>query len=303
VAGLLVLAALAGAVIGGWENVSSYDWQLDLGFLAVAVLAATASLVATAAGYVLIVEQIAGRRLPRRRLMAVWSKSMLARYVPGNLLMVVSRVVLGREAGVPGRVSIAASVYEQVFVLGVSAIGSVGLLLSVGDVDENPWVWVVALVPFGLVLLHPRVFERVSNALLRRFGRPQLEDFLSVRQVAAFMGLYAVASGLLGFAVWATVRGFAGPEVGAPLYVGTGFLLSFVISMLAFVFPSGLGVREGVLALVLARDLPTSVAIAAAGAVRLVLTLVELGFTGAVVALERRHRGRAGAGQKLMRRD
>jgi glycosyltransferase 2 family protein len=290
VAGLLVVAALAAAVIGGWEDVTSYDWQLDLGFLALAVVAATTSLTATAVGYVLILEQIAGRRLARLRLVGVWSKSMLARYVPGNVLMVVGRVVLGREAGVSGRVSLAASVYEQVFVLGVSAIASVGLLLGVGDVDDNPWLWVVALVPLGLVLLHPRVFERVSNALLRRFGRPELEDFLSVRQVAAFMGLYAVATGLLGFAVWATVRGLAGPEVGGPLYVASGFLLSFVVSMLAFVFPSGLGVREGVLALVLARDLPGSVAIAAAGAARLVLTLVELLFTGAVLALGRGRR-------------
>jgi glycosyltransferase 2 family protein len=290
VAGLLIVAALGGAVIGGWENVSSYDWRFDLGFLAVGVLAATASLAATAIGYVLILEQIAGRRLPRLRLVAVWGKSMLARYVPGNLLMVVSRVVLGREAGVPGRVSLAASIYEQVFVLGVSAIASVGLLLGVGNVGENPWLWVVAVVPLGLVLLHPRVFGRVSNALLRRFGRPELEDFLSVRQAATFMGLYAVAAGLLGFSVWATVRGLAGPEVGGPLYVGSGFLLSFVISMLAFVFPSGLGVREGVFALVLARDLPASVAIAAAGAARVALTLVEIAFTGAVVALQRRRR-------------
>jgi uncharacterized membrane protein YbhN (UPF0104 family) len=291
VASLLVVAALAAAVIGGWDSVTSFDWQLDLGFLALAVLAATAGMAANAVGYVLILEQIAGRRVPRGRLVAIWSKSMLARYVPGNVLMVVSRVVLGREAGVPGRVSLAASVYEQVFVLGVSAIASVGLLLGVGDVDDNPWLWVVALVPFGLILLHPRVFERVSNTLLRRFGRQELEDFLSVRQVATFMGLYAAACGLLGFAVWASVRGFAGPEVGVPLYVVSGFLLSFVISMLAFVFPSGLGVREGVLALVLARDLPGSVAIAAAGAARLVLTLVEVAFTGAVVALERRRRG------------
>jgi glycosyltransferase 2 family protein len=285
------VAALAAAVIGGWDSVTGYDWQLDLGFLALAVLATTAGMAANAVGYVLILEQIAGRRVPRRRLGAIWSKSMLARYVPGNILMVVSRVVLGREAGVPGRVSLAASVYEQVFVLGVSAIASVGFLLVAGDVDENPWLWVVAVVPFGLILLHPSVFERVSNAILRRFGRQELEDFLSVRQVAMFMGLYAVASGLLAFSVWASVRGFAGPEVGGPLYVASGFLLSFVISMLAFVFPSGLGVREGVLALVLARDLPGSVAIAAAGAARLVLTLVEVAFTGAVVALERRRRG------------
>jgi glycosyltransferase 2 family protein len=74
------------------------------------------------------------------------------------------------------------------------------------------------------------------------------------------------------------------------LFVAAGFLLSFVVSMLAFIFPSGLGVREGVLALVLAKDVPGEVAIATAAAVRLALTFAEVSFTGLVVVAERRVR-------------
>ena len=87
--------------------------------------------------------------------------------------------------------------------------------------------------------------------------------------------------------MWLLVHALVGAQAGGPLFVGAGFLLSFVVSMLAFVFPSGLGVREGVFALVLARDLPGEVAIAAAAAVRLALTAAELVFTAVVVAAER----------------
>jgi glycosyltransferase 2 family protein len=83
------------------------------------------------------------------------------------------------------------------------------------------------------------------------------------------------------------VHALVGAQAGGPLFVGTGFLLSFVVSMLAFVFPSGLGVREGVLALVLAQHLPGEVAIAAAAALRLALTFAEVVFTAVVVAAER----------------
>lgn len=288
VAGLLVLAFLAAALVGGWESVEGYDWQVAPGVLAVAVASAAASLAVTGLAYVLVVERLVGRRLARGSLLSAWSRSMLARYVPGNVMMVATRVVLGRELGVPGRISLAASVYEQILMLALGATGSLGLLVAVGDLDQGAWLWIVALVPLGLVGLHPRIFERVSTVALERIGREPLKDFLSIREVAALTCLYAAATALLAVAVWATVRAFAGTDAGGVLLVGSGFLLSWVVSMLAFVFPSGLGVREGILALVLAVNLPTGVAIAAAAATRLVLTLVEIAFTGAVAALGRR---------------
>jgi uncharacterized membrane protein YbhN (UPF0104 family) len=288
------LGFLGAAVVEGWGRVSDFDWQPDPWFLLLAVAGSAVSMACTGMGYVLILERLSNRRLPRGRLLAVWARSMLARYVPGNVMMVAGRVVLGREAGVSGRVSLAASVYEHVFVLGIAAAVSVVLLLFAGDLDQGPWLWLVAVLPLGFVLLHPRVFAPVSSAVLRRFKREPLAVFLSLREVAWFAGLFSVGYVFLGIGVWATVRGLVGPEGGGPLLVGAGFLLSFVVSMLAFVFPSGLGIREGVFALVLARNVPGAVAIAAAAAVRLLLTLTEIAFAGAVVTLERRRRARRG---------
>ncbi|MEW6583813.1 MAG: UPF0104 family protein, partial [Actinomycetota bacterium] len=75
---------------------------------------------------------------------------------------------------------------------------------------------------------------------------------------------------------------------------GGGFLLAFTVSMLAFVFPSGLGVREGAFALVLATRLPDEVAMTLAVAARLALTAVELGFIAAAVLVARAGRRRIG---------
>src|SRR4051794_17120553 len=136
-------------------------------------------------GYVAILERLAGRRLPRGRLLGTWARSILARYVPGNVLMVAGRVVLGREAGVSGRTSLAASVYEQALIVGLSACAAAGLLLF-GDLGAGDWVWFVAVVPLGLVLLHPRLFGPAANWLLARFGREPLEGLLSGREVLMF---------------------------------------------------------------------------------------------------------------------
>jgi uncharacterized membrane protein YbhN (UPF0104 family) len=283
VAGLLIVGFLAAGVIDGWSRVTAYHWQFDAGMLALAVAAVASALALAALGYVALLERLSGRRLPRARLVAIWGRSLLGRYVPGNVVMVGSRVVLGREAGISGRVSLAASVYEQGLSLGASAVASVGFLLYVGDLGQGPWLWIVAAVPLGILLLHPRVFAPLSGAVLRRVRRQPLDVFLDGRQVVVFAVLYGAIYAVLALGAWAAVRGFGGPQVGGPLYVGAGFLLSFVLSMLAFVFPSGLGVREGIFALAIARNVPGGVAIALAAAARLVMTLVEVAFAAVVV--------------------
>jgi hypothetical protein len=290
--GLLIVAFLALSVAKGWSVVSGYDWDVDIAGLVGALLVIEVFLLLNGLGYVVMLERLAGRRLPRARLLGTWARSILARYVPGNVLMVAGRVVLGRAAGVSGRTSLAASVYEHTLLVGLSACAAAGLLLF-GDLGQGDWIWIVAVVPFGLVLLHPRLFAPAANRLLARFGREPLEGLLSGREVLAFGAWYALVLTVVGFGVWWCVHALAGAEAGGPLFVGAGFLLSFVVSMLAFIFPSGLGVREGVLALVLAKDLPGEVAIAAAAAVRLALTFAEVLFTGLVVLAERRVSGAA----------
>lgn len=293
--GLLVVAFLSAVVVDGWGRVSSYDWRFNVPFLVLAVAGVGTYLVVTCAGYVLVLERLSRRRLPRARLMSVWSRAMLARYVPGNVVMVAGRVVLGREAGVAGRISLAATVYEHVFLLGLAALASLGLLLYVGDLGQGPWLWLVGVVPFGLVVLHPRLFKPISDFVLKRFHREPIEVFLSLREVALLAVVYAFAYVAQGIGVWAMVHALVGAQGGGPLLVGAGFLLSFVISMLAFVVPSGLGVRDAILALVLARNLPSGVAIAAAVVVRLMMTLIEVAFFGVVLAFERHSRRQSSA--------
>ena len=290
-AGLLILVFLGVGVARGWDVVSRYDWRFEPVLAAAGFAALLALYLMAALGYVLILEQLAARRVPRLRFVAVWARSILGRYVPGNVLMVASRLVLGREAGIPQRVSLAASVYEQALNLGTCAVGGVILVVAYGSSSVGAAAWIVALVPLGLIGLHPRFFGPLTTWLLVRFKREPLEALLTGRQLVALLAWYGVMAVLQGLGVALIVRS-AVPGAGPLAYVGLSFLASFVVSMLAFVFPSGLGVREGVFALALSRYLPGGVAIAASTGVRLVLTLAELLFVAAAVLADRWDRRR-----------
>src|SRR5918998_5441733 len=71
-AGLLILVFLGIGVAAGWERVTRFDWQLEPAPLLGGFAAMVGMYVMGALGYVLILERLAERRLPRRRFVAGW---------------------------------------------------------------------------------------------------------------------------------------------------------------------------------------------------------------------------------------
>lgn len=291
-AGLAIIAALAWTVVDAWDVVTAFDWQPSAGWLVLAVALALASLVLSALAYEAILGGLHHPAPPVLATVSAWARSLLGRYVPGNVLMVVGRAVMAEAHGVPKRITVAATTYEQVIALVAASLLAVVALLDIGSGSSvGPAAWLVLGVPLAAVLLHPKVFGPASSWALRRVGREPLGALLPFGRVILMVGWYLVTSALLGLSVWAFMRGVGGPGIGDPVGVASGFLLAFVVSMLVFIVPSGLGVRDAMLALVLARQVPGGVAVALSVGSRLFLVAVELVFVALAAAAGRR-RGR-----------
>jgi len=287
-AGLLVFAFLGWALVDGWAAVSEYDWNLDPVELALGCVVLGVFYLCSGIGYGAIQDSLHHPGPPARVTLSIWARSLLGRYVPGNVLMVVSRVVLAYERGVPRRISVAATVYEQLLAVGVAAAGAV-VFVAVYESDDgsDARLWLLALVPLGLICLHPRIFGPLTSWVLRKAGREPLPRLIPTGPLVALLAWYAATAGILSIGVWLVVRSAAGAEAGGPGFVGLAFLLSFAVSMVAFIFPSGLGVREGAFALALAQNVPTGVAVALSVGTRLVLTVVELVVIAIIVFVGR----------------
>jgi hypothetical protein len=286
-AGLLVLGFLAWALVDGWQAVSEYDWDLDPALFALSCLVLAVFYVMSAGGYAAVQDEMHHPGPPRRVTMSIWAKSLLGRYVPGNVLMVLGRVVLAYERGVPRRVTLAVTAYEQLLTVGVAAAGAVlYVALYAGD-DQDARLWFLALLPLALLGLHPRIFGPVTTWVLRKAGREPLPRLIPVGRLSLLLGWYALVAAVLSVGVWLGIRAAAGPEVGGLLEIGLAFLLSFAVAMVAFIFPSGLGVREGAFALALAQNVPTGVAVALSVGTRVLLTVVELVVIAVLVLVGR----------------
>lgn len=280
---LLAVVFLARALIGGWNEVREYEWRFDFSYLTLSVVLIFLYYAQQWGGWRLVMHSF-GDPMTRYESAAVWFASILGRYVPGNVAMVAGRIGLCRRRGVPARTTLASMVYENALIL-ISA-----LLVAAASVPfwppfeyKNYALLLVLLAPLGLVLLHPAVFEKVSDAALRRFKREPLPATLPFGRVLALLLYYVGGWLLLGlaFAALAASVSPVGTAAEVALLVG-GYAFAWEVGFLSFVTPSGLGVKEGVLFLILVLVFPAPVAAALTVLSRLWQTLAEVIAAGVV---------------------
>lgn len=277
-----VLAGLAIFLATQWASLPSFDWRFRPGWLAVAVGCVAAFYVIHAEAWLAILRGL-GAHVGEGPGRAVWGKSLLARYVPTNALMVVGRVVMAERLGVSRRVCLASIVYE----LGLAVCGAVLVgayfVITMPALDEQPARFAVLLVvPGVLVALHPRVFRRVADLALAKMGRDALPATLSTVRVAVLLVVYVVSWVTIGSGVFAFASALH--PVGADdfPYVAAAQAVAFGVAVVTFIAPGGIGTRDAALAAALAVVLPLAVATAIAVAFRLFQTAVELAFVGVV---------------------
>ena len=288
VAQILLLAAILYFLVAylrrSWTSIEGYDWTMRPGWLFLSALAFLAFYFAQAFAWWLLLR---GFQLdsPLSVATATWAKSILARYLPGNVFMFVGRAWMCHAQGLSVERVSAAMVYEQA--LGVcSALVMLAVLFPFWEYRPGLTALGLIALPILVGLLHPRVFGPLAARLLRLLRRPPLGVVLPFGRVVALLVYYTATWLLAGAGAWLLGRGLVDLPVEALPLVIAAYALAYVAGMAAFIFPSGIGVREAVLTASLARWLPGGVALAWALVLRLWVTVVELGFVGLTVGAD-----------------
>jgi glycosyltransferase 2 family protein len=286
----LAFAFLAVFLATQWSKLPDYDWRFRPGWLVASVAAVTVFYAIQPELWRLILRMM-GEETPGRELRAAWGKSLLARYVPTSALMVVGRVVLAERVGVKKRVCLASIVYELGLGICAAVIGGAYFFITLPALEEVPARYaILVVIPAALIGLHPRVFKPLTDWAFGKLGREPLPQALPFGKVLMLVPCYLGGWMLVGFGLFA----FASALQSIPLeelpYVAAAYPVAFCVSVLTFVVPSGLGTRDATLATAIDAVLPLTVATAIAVAFRLLQTVVELVYVGAVTWIARRNR-------------
>ncbi|GBE57379.1 hypothetical protein BMS3Abin01_00291 [bacterium BMS3Abin01] len=284
----IVFFFLFRVIIRDWSSIRNYDWSFDLPWLLASLVMFAVIYCGHATGWLLILWRF---RFPVPFLPGfyVWSKSLLARYVPGNVLMVVGRVMMIERYNVPKRVSFTSVIYEQIMlVASATTVLSVALPLWPLIRDKTDLVWLILIVPFlAIISLHPAVIGSIGNFVFKKIGREPLEEFLPFSTVILMVLYYCIFWIVGGMALFAMARAVTTEITMGDLPITiASFPLAWLMSVLFFISPSGLGVREGVYAYTLGFAFDnTGVASAFAIMARLWWTMLEISFVLIIMGL------------------
>ncbi len=262
-----ILVAVTVALVKNWAEVSGSIGRIGPVTLVVSFALAMISPIFTVLGWRVLMADL-GSRLHLAQASGVFFVGQLGKYLPGSVWSVVVQADMAAKLGIPrrrsavvGLVTIALSALCGM-VAGLPALPA----LLTRSAAAFPW-WVVAgLILALLVALWPPVLNWGVRTLLRLLRREPLEHDLSPAAVA-LSTLWFTISWLTGGAmVWVMARNVADPGADAShlvLVSVSGYLLAAGIGMFSILVPAGVGVRDGVLVLLLV----TSMTVPAATAV------------------------------------
>jgi uncharacterized membrane protein YbhN (UPF0104 family) len=285
---VVVAVFLVLAVVGEVGHLPKIDWSFDAWWLIPAFVALVAFQGIHAEAWRRILHELHGD-IPPRRGWVIWNVSLLARYVPTQVMLAVTRVGMAEREGVPKRITLASIVYEVALVTAASVVVAAWGIMNLPAIHSSPWRFAILVVPVvAVACLHPRPFARVSEVLLRRLKAEKLQRTLSFPTVLGFAGLYVISFLLTGVAALCVALSLHHVDAADIPLILSSWSVGYASALVAFFIPGGLGVREGAMAAVLSIVLPTGVAIAVAVVVRLAQTGIELLYAGGSVLYARR---------------
>lgn len=214
----------------------------------------------------------------------VYAKAWLARYVPGTVAWIASKVYMANKHGISKSRLAVSSLLEGA--MQVVAISTVSILILSFDsrleVISTPIRLLLLLVGLSLfVLISPPIFNRLANKAYKLLRKEEASSELQINKRAAgrsFM-LYTIGAFITGTSYFLLTVAI-NPDIRMEHYffiVGT-FNLAGAMGMATPFLPSGLGIRDGVQLVLLSIIMPKETAIIVTVASRLWSALIDIVF-------------------------
>ncbi len=253
---LLVIAVvfyfIGRTVVDLWPQIVAIDWRMDPLPFALSIVSGLACQGLLIVGWRLSL-RLVGAQISWAGAIESQAIGQLAKYVPGKVMTLLGKVYLAAQAGVPESQATLA-MFVEVTTLTITGLLA-GLAYALRVVSASRLAVIAVLLLAGAaVVLHPRVLPRAINGGLRLLRRPTAEFRYEWAAAFPLVGCYLGLWLLWGMGVWLLAAGLGLEAPVAPLV--TGNALAWVAGFLSFIFPGGLGVREYVLAQLLASAAP-----------------------------------------------
>jgi len=265
---------LARNLYANWNKILEYDWEVSYYFLASSLVLSIVGSFLIALGWNLIL-RVLGGRLAYKRALKIFFITDLAKYVPGKVWTMVGKVYLCAKEGIPvARTSASVVIQPLVQVISGMLMFLVSLPFWTKTSDfVNKLYFFLPLIPIGLIVLYPTIMSRALNFALKRLKHDPVAFNIKYGDILLILLLWCGLWILSGVTYYLLIIGIHSiPLSLLPVIIG----IFSIAGVSQFLTPSGIGVLEGVLAVLLGLYLPVHIAILVALLARVWKTVTEL---------------------------
>lgn len=235
-----------------------------------------------------------GANLSFKKNFKIWIFSNLSRFIPGGIWQYPSRVIMLTQNKINKTTALIAVLLESLLLLSIGAL-TIFVTLYFFDLPSELKVTQnylgFLIIPLGLFLLidqkafnfFAQIFFRILNKEIKQTNITTITLSKKIQLLSVF-SLQFISAGILLFLL---ARVLMPLDVNLlPIFIGA-FTLSWLIGYLTFLAPSGLGVFEVSLAVILSGLMPFALVVLLAILFRITLILSEV-FSLILVVLLRK---------------
>ncbi len=275
----LITVFLVNSLLQGWDQIKTYPWRVNLLWL---VLAAVFPMV-NAVGHGMLWTWSNRRMaidLPYRTGVRIFLMAQLAKYVPGGVWSFANVAYSGQKLGLSGSLLTLTFILNMLLIVAASAILAAPLL-PIAFPDTALRLDAVVLGGLLVAIVTAPLVLRVALESVARWRKLDTVA-LQVHRLTSYPALLFMFVVVLGLHLFNLASFVLFLQSSMPiawadsLHAALAWNTAWLAGFLFLIAPSGLGVREYVLVLLLQPGIPASVATVIAVAHRVFMTAVDL---------------------------
>lgn len=296
---ILIFVFMGQHLIKNYARISKFEWSINYSYLMLSIILVILVSFAMAGVWQSIIRTYAPI-LSAYEYMLIWFRSLLAKYLPGGIWNLVGRVYLCRRANVNNGASIVSVALETVLfllsqIILITILGSLYLsdllasfLPQLNFKMASVGFTFLAMMAFIVVIVHPKILSRILYIVVEKKGGkinlPKVETTLLIY----WLILYIIINAGGGTAFYFFIASLYPIPLSLLPAIIAIVNLTFVIGFLTPIAPNGLGVREGLLALLLSYFIPSPIAVVISFATRIWSITSELISVGLSILILRK---------------
>jgi glycosyltransferase 2 family protein len=282
---LAVLTGVAAYVLHTFSEMPTFQYQLRVSALILSIFFLALTYPMSILIWMLIARGF-GLKSSFFAAARIWSLSQLGKYLPGKAGLILMRL----DAYPPGTKK---SVLMATGVETIAALSSACLWVLIA------MAFLPALIPLhvryaavaGIILfffiLYPPVLKKSANWFLKLLKRTPLQLLPDYKLMLSMIGVNMLIGLPYGLGLFFAFQSLHEISWTYFLTIMGAFYIADVVSIAAFFAPAGIGVREGIIFLILPTFIPKEIVVLAALMVRLASVIIEISLAAIIVLIGR----------------